>query len=211
MRSKRLTAIYLVIALLLSSVNVFGEEAVDTDHIEIPSETFDADIVSDVDGDPEETEVYSAIVDEVELLSTMEPGVDYTDREGVFLADSCEEALSVASEYDADLKSFEDGVAVVEFRESTVDTYTSAASSDGITRFIEPNILFELDDEIEESFSFEDYADLDSAEEGVTEGDGAESGYAAAETYAESGSPAELTDVDEEKLLTDDGGDLKEE
>ena len=199
MRSKRLTAIYLVIALLLSSVNVFGEEAVDTDHIEIPSETFDADIVSDVDGDPEETEVYSAIVAEVELLSMMEPGVDYTDREGVFLADSCEEALSVASEYDADLKSFEDGVAVVEFRESTVDTYTSAASSDGITRFIEPNILFELDDEIEEPFTFEDYADLDSAEEGVTEEDGAESGYAAAETYAESGSPAELTDVDEEK------------
>ena len=187
MRSKRLTCIYLVISLLFSSVNVFGEEAVDTDHIEIPFETFDADIVSDGYGDPEEEEVHSAIVDEVELLSTMEPGVDYTDREGVFLADSCEEALSVASEYNAELISFEEGVAKVAFRDSTADTYANALSSDSITRFIEPNLIFELDDEIEEPYIFEDYADIDSA------------GYeVAGDTFNEDNSDAFETGAEEE-------------
>ncbi len=199
MRSKRLTAIYLVISLLLSSVNVFGEEAVDADHNEIPAESFDTVDVSEGDVDPEVSEVYSAIVDEVELLSTMEPGVDYTDREGVFLADSYEEALSVASEYGAEIKNYEDGVAVVEFRESTVDTYTSAVSSEGITKFIEPNILFELDDEIEEPFTFEDYADLDSAEEDGAEESEAELDDAAAETYTENDAAVDSSTADEGK------------
>ncbi|MBQ7725110.1 MAG: S8 family serine peptidase [Lachnospiraceae bacterium] len=146
MRLKRLTVIYFVISLILSQVTVFAEEAVSTDRIEIPTESPEA---IDDEYEKRDPDVYAALQDEVELLSAMEPEVDYADGEGVFLAQSYEEALSVASEYSAELLSFEDGVARVAFHECTVDAYNSAVSSEGITKFIEPNLLFELDDIIE--------------------------------------------------------------
>ena len=112
MRLKRLTVIYLVISLILSQVTVFAEEAVSTDRIEIPTESPEA---IDDEYKKRDPDVYAALQDEVELLSAMEPEVDYADGEGVFLAQSYEEALSVASEYSAELLSFEDGVARVAF------------------------------------------------------------------------------------------------
>lgn len=147
MRLKKLTVIYLVISLFLSHVSVFAEETISTDHIDISAGSYET--VSDT-CENRDSEVYAALEDEIDLLSTMEPEVDYTDGEGVFLAESYEEALDVASEYGAELLSFEYGVARVGFNESTVDAYNSAVSSEGITKFIEPNLLFELDDVIEE-------------------------------------------------------------
>lgn len=92
----------------------------------------------------EETPLFdSSVAAELESvaaeLESLEPGTDYVDKEGVFIADTREEAERLAAQYNGTLKSYNHRIAVVQFKESTVDAFRAAAHSDSTDSTNSPN------------------------------------------------------------------------
>ncbi len=72
-------------------------------------------------------------------LESLEPGTDYVDKEGVFIADTREDAERIAAQYNGTLKSYNHRIAVVQFKESTVDALIAAAHCDSTDSTNSPN------------------------------------------------------------------------
>ncbi len=92
----------------------------------------------------EETPLFdSSVAAELESvaaeLDSLEPGTDYVDKEGVFIADTREEAERLAAQYNGTLKSYNHRIAVVQFKESTVDAFRAAAHIDSTDSTNSPN------------------------------------------------------------------------
>jgi len=101
---------------------------------------------------PEEASVSSMLKEEVSALQSLTPGKDYVDGEGVFLADSLSEAKKTASEYDAELISYDYGVASVRFKGSTAEALDKAAALSTVSTLIEPDYTAELLD-VDDNFA----------------------------------------------------------
>ena len=77
-----------------------------------------------------------------EAAAGMTPGEDYAADEVFFLAETREYAEQVAAAYNADLKSFSNGVAVLTLRGATVAEAVAAAADDGRNLpMVEPNYI----------------------------------------------------------------------
>lgn len=74
-------------------------------------------------------------------LDSLTPGNDYVDKEGVFIADTREEAERIASQYNGNLKSYNHRIGVVQFKESTVEALSTAAEIDSADTLVEPNYI----------------------------------------------------------------------
>ncbi|MCR4589957.1 MAG: S8 family serine peptidase [Lachnospiraceae bacterium] len=166
LRYRKLLAIALTATMVLTPVHAFGDEPV----VEETAET---------------ESVAGLLSEEAEELEELTPGVDYVDREGVFLCENRQEAERIAAEYDAELISFDYGVATVRFRESTKAALNSAALS-GVEDLIEPNYTYELFDTEDVDYSEYAASDSDTMEETIA-GDGVVSGSDSEETVDDDG------------------------
>ncbi len=88
--------------------------------------------------------VADGLLSEVSELESLEEGEDYTDRRGVFLSDNRDEAEKMAELYNADLISFDHGVARVRFDRATGAALMNAAHNPDVDRIIEPDYIYEL-------------------------------------------------------------------
>ncbi len=104
--------------------------------------------------DAPQSETSAKLDSTIAALSSMEPGVDYIDGRGFFLADTREEALETAAAYGALLKSYSHRIAVIEFPGSTIDALTYAASLDSVEKAVDPDYTARLFSEVyDESLS----------------------------------------------------------
>ncbi|MBQ6966772.1 MAG: S8 family serine peptidase [Lachnospiraceae bacterium] len=87
------------------------------------------------------SEVCSTLQSTVDSLSTLTAGVDYIDGEGVFIADTKEEAEKVAKEYGAVLKSYAHRIAVIQFPGSTMEALKKASVS-SVSKAVGPNLAY---------------------------------------------------------------------
>lgn len=125
MRNRRFTAILLSISLIFTlNISVLAS-------VSVPKTT--------------DRGITAKIESTASCLSSLVPDEDYVDGEGVFLADSKDKALDVTASYGGTLKSFHDGVAVIEFAGSTVDAYEDASIS-SVTEYVQPNYIYHLFD-----------------------------------------------------------------
>ncbi len=79
-------------------------------------------------------------------LDSLEPGTDYVDKEGVFIADTREDAERIAAQYNGTLKSYNHRIAVVQFKESTVDAFMAAAHGGSPEVPVNPNYIYQTMD-----------------------------------------------------------------
>ncbi|MBQ9549311.1 MAG: S8 family serine peptidase [Lachnospiraceae bacterium] len=138
-------AVLLSLALVLPAVNAYaGDRASVSEAQAAVSEVRDA-------AASEEASIASELRKEASELSSLTPGEDYVDGEGIFLAGTLSEAEQVAKEYDADLTGFDYGVATLRFKESTAEALNNAASLASVSTLVEPNYTAELFDTGEDS------------------------------------------------------------
>ncbi len=141
MKKKNSIAILVIIAVLLSSLPVMAEP----EEVIIPAEVE----LSESEGREEAAEeltVQESLKVQAEELESLEAGEDYIENEAVFSANSKEEAEEVAESYGAELSSWSDGIAVIEFDREIKESLTEAAKSVSVDRVIVPNYLFETAD-----------------------------------------------------------------
>ncbi len=128
MREKKLISMFLSIILILIPVTGMAAEK----------------------DNPEAEGLSGVLMEEACHLTTLEAGRDYEEGEGVFLADTREEAYETALSYGGKLISFDHGVGVVSFGKRRLSSVLRKAASDrNIKALIEPNYIFRLLDEEE--------------------------------------------------------------
>ncbi len=114
----------------------------------LPS-AFPAAITVDGPGYAEDAEAAAASVQSALIgLESLTPGEDYIDGEGVFLSESEEEALKVAEEYGARLKSYSHNTAVIEFPDSTIETYERISNGVSVHKYAGPNYICSIQEEM---------------------------------------------------------------
>ncbi len=126
MRNRHFTAILLSISL------IFGFNVSVPASVKKP-DTADKDITAKLESTASE-------------LTSLVPGEDYVDGEGVFLADSEDKARDVAASYGGTLNSFHDGIAVMRFPCSTAEVYEGAANLSSVTEYVQPNYIYHFCD-----------------------------------------------------------------
>lgn len=155
-RLKKLTALLLVASMTVSmSGMVYASEAVgdvqeETEVVTAEAASEDAEAVVGVTA---VAKAASELKAEAAELKTLEAGVDYADEEGIFLADSKEDAEKVAKEYGAEVKSYAHGVAVLDFNRSVVDAFTETAEAQATSTVVEPNYIDHFDTVNEEDLA----------------------------------------------------------
>ncbi|MBR2186493.1 MAG: S8 family serine peptidase, partial [Lachnospiraceae bacterium] len=102
-------------------------------------------------------EICMTLESTVSELSSLEAGVDYVDGEGVFIADTKEEAEKVAAEYGATLKKYAHRVATISFGDSSIAAFGRAALSP-VSKAVDPNYICHLSD-------VEEIPDIEETEE----------------------------------------------
>jgi len=107
------------------------EEAVSGNNIDTDRSSVSAD----------KAEISAELDSIADKLDSMTPGRDYVDGEGVFIADSMEEAEEIALQYGADLKSYSHRVAVIDFPGSTEEALHDAAVDSEATKVVDPNYI----------------------------------------------------------------------
>ena len=172
-RSTQLAAAILSASMIMGqSQNVFAvddefseevlieEELAEEELIE--EEVIEEELIEEAIEEPEEffEESSAADITEVENLSEEK---NYAENEVVCLADSIEQAESIAEAYGGELKSFSYGVAVIDLANSelTVEeacTNVPAEVQDSV--FVEPNYLFSIDTGTAEEPAADDKVDL---------------------------------------------------
>ncbi len=165
MKRKRLISIFLCAAMLVTqALPVYAENADNADNTE---EVYLAEIRTKFKGMPAD---YSQTAREVELkvkqqktigaLENMTPNVDYVANQIVYLADTKEEALTVAEAYNATLVSYQYRVATALLSEGTTVAEAVAVGSEPAYNMplVSANYITTFDDtelrspEIEEDF-----------------------------------------------------------
>ena len=149
MKFRTITAVLLTFVLTMSITGTASASEAESDFA-FDSEEISADHLS-ADGESlsvDAAEVSAELDSVVAELDSMTPNEDYVDGEGVFIADTEEEAEEVASQYGGTLKSYSHRVAVVDFPGSTADALHDAAVDCTATKVVDPNYIGTFDDYI---------------------------------------------------------------
>ena len=102
-------------------------------------------------------EVKEILEDQKEYLDEHKEGVDYAEKQAYFTAENDSDASEIAESYGGELKSFERGIAVVDFDESIDKVISEASQSGNFKAPLQANIILELTDTDLETES--DYSD----------------------------------------------------
>lgn len=153
-RFKKLTALFLALSMTLwMSAGAYASE-VSMDDVPVTALSEDTvaedDAAEDTADSAEENGVTAAMTTAVKLreeaaqIKSLTSGKDYVENEAFFLTDSQEKAEKVAKEYNAELKRYAHGVAVLEFEQNVADALIAAADALTATTVVEPNYISHL-------------------------------------------------------------------
>ena len=153
-RFKKLTALFLALSMTLwMSGGAYASE-VSMDDVPVTALSEDTVAEDDATGDTADSAAENGVTaamttavklrEEAAALKSLTPGEEYVENEAFFLADSQEEAEKVAKEYNAQLKKFAHGVAVLEFDRNVADALIETADALTATTLVEPNYISHL-------------------------------------------------------------------